>query len=226
MVQRYHVEFLAQNADLLASPVLAVGSRQYDYDPVDLAGELRNLGCDDVFGVDILDGPGVDAVVDITEPDSAFVAERSGSFGTIVCFEVLTNVVAPQRASTNMQRLARPGAGVLLAECVVRKLSRMPVDYWRYTPEGLIALFAGVDFDRSRSCVARTREKAGVLSPFEHDLPEINHSRHAHESRAGHLLRRVHRKLLAKGDFTVSRSFPELTVLVAGRRSERDELIP
>jgi hypothetical protein len=220
MAQRYHVAFLEEHRDLLQEPVLLVGSRQYDYDVLDLGTELRRLGVEELVGIDILDGPGVDAVVDITDTGSAWVDEHAGSFGTVICMEVLTHLPAPFVAAATLQRLARPGGTVILSECIVRKFTRMPGDYWRFTHDGLAALFDGVDLDPERARLARTRDKDGRLEPLGRTLPEVLAERHPHESKVGHLVRRAHRRFFAKGDFELSRLLPELTILAAGRRRD------
>ena len=89
-----------------------------------------------------------------------------------------------------------------------------------------MTLFSGVDFDEHRTRIARTRDKSGALDVLPRQLPQFLHERHPHESRLGHLIRRVHRRFFASGDFALSRSLPELTVLVAGRRSDRPDLLP
>ncbi len=218
MATRAHETFLRANAGAIVDPVLLVGARHYEYDPVDVNALLRELGAKQVLGTDIELGKGVDELFDIADDDSEFVERHREAFATVICLEVLTYVANPFIAARNLTRLLRPGGAIFLAECIVRKTSQMPLDRWRFTYDGLKTLFSEIDFDDAAVRMSYTREKTGQMIPFSKHLPEVLHSRHSDESRLGHFVRRIHRRFLAQGVFSRSRLMPEVGVHAIGRK--------
>lgn len=214
------LQFLRQNRDLLAEPVLLVGSKMYEYDAGDLRKVLAEMGLDDVTGVDIEAGEGVDEVVDITDP-GGFLDRNRDRFATVVCMEILTHVPQPFVAADNVASLTADGGTVVLSEVVVRKLSRMPADNWRFTPTGTKLLHSRLEFDDARARMGYTRDRAGGLFPVPDQLPAVTDQRHPDETSLGYLVRRIHRRYLAKGVFRMSRMLPESTLYtIATRRQD------
>ena len=72
------------------------------------------------------------------------------SFDVIVVGDLLRRIERPWDLARNLTRLLRPG-GVLMVETVLSDAVRPePVDYWRFTPEGLATLFEGLETIDSR----------------------------------------------------------------------------
>ncbi|MBX2963397.1 MAG: methyltransferase domain-containing protein [Cyclobacteriaceae bacterium] len=220
MAHRNQIKFLEANQDLVREPILIVGSKLYNYDKFDLEAELKRMGFNSIIGIDISEGPGVHFVIDIIDVSPEFMGTYSKHFNTIICMEVLTNVPNPFKAAENVFKMLTPGGTVVLSEVFVRKLSRMPVDYWRFSYDGLKALFAGFQFfdDRARFSVTRQRdaELRVIGKSFEEILAGV---KHPDESLIGSYLRRIHRKYFSKGIFNVSRLMPEQTVYAVGRKT-------
>jgi len=212
--------FVRQNRDRLQDPVLIVGSCMYDYDDVDLRGLLGELGLHDITGIDIVDGPGVDEVLDICDA-ADFEARNRGRFATVLCMEMITHVRQPFGLGATVTELLRPGGTVFLSECIVRKLSRMPVDHWRFTYTGIQLLFPDLDFDHDRVRMSLPRSHTDVLLPYDEHLPEVlGHQRHAEESRFGWYVRKVHDRFLAHGVFRLSRLMPEISIASVATKPE------
>jgi hypothetical protein len=212
------IKYLELNRDKLRDPILVVGSRLYDFDPQDIAANLKEWGHTEIIGVDLLPGAGVDELLNITDSDAKFIQDHEDYFNTVICMEVLTYVVHPFRAAENVRRMLKVGGAVILSECFVRKISHMPVDYWRFTYDGTKELFASLSFNDERAMMSYTRDKSGTLYPYKIPMPEVVHSRHQDESIAGYSLRRVHRKLFGGKVFSLSRLMPEITIYSAAEK--------
>lgn len=219
MAHRNQIEFIRENRDLIREPILLVGAKIYDFDQFDLKQELTNMGFTDVLGTDLEAGKGVDQTLDITDPKAAILSEKRTFFNTIICMEVLTNVSNPFLAASHVSALLQPGGIVVLSECTVRKISKMPVDYWRFTYDGLKALFPDFRFEDGRSRTSITRQKDGKLLPYGKKIEEVlSDKQHPEESWIGFMLRRIHRKFFSRGVFRVSRMMPEQTIYAVGRK--------
>ena len=212
------IKYLELNRDRLRDPILVVGSRLYDFDPQDIATNLRAWGHTEIIGIDLVPGAGVDEILNITDSDAQFIKDHENFFNTVICMEVLTYVIHPFRAAENVRRMLKVGGAVILSECFVRKISRMPVDYWRFTYDGTKALFSSLSFYDDRARMSYTRDKSGTLCPYKIPMPEVVDTRHEDESRAGYFIRRVHRKLFGGKVFSLSRLMPEITIYSAAEK--------
>ena len=206
------IGYLKLNLTAVISPILIVGSKQYDFDKMNIRKFLLGNGITGITGIDISDGEGVDEVVDITQADSEFLKKHVKHFNTIICMEIMTHVKNPFAAAENMQKMMADKGTAIFSECFVRKISKMPADYWRFTYDGTKALFSGLEFDDSKAMISLTREKEEALYPLKHPLPQILTEKHNDESGMGFILRRLHRKYFSKGIFKISRYFPEITI--------------
>jgi len=126
--------------------------------------------------------------------------------------EVLTNVRNPFKASENIISMMRNGGTAILSECYVRKISKMPVDLWRFTYDGTKELFSGLTFQDNRAMISLTRDKVEKLMPLKYPLPQLLSEKHEDESNIGFMIRRIHRKFFGKGIFKISRLMPETTI--------------
>ncbi|MBX2898800.1 MAG: hypothetical protein KF775_04095 [Cyclobacteriaceae bacterium] len=220
MAHRNQIEFIRENRDLIREPILLVGAKIYDFDKFDLKHELADIGFTDVLGTDLEAGNGVDQTLDITDGNASLLTERPAFFSTIICMEVLTNVTNPFLAACHVSKMLRPDGLVILSECTVRKISKMPVDYWRFTYDGLKALFPDFEFDDARGRISITRQRDGKLVPYKNKLEDVLRDRkHPDESLIGFILRRIHRRFFSNGIFMVSRMLPEQTIYAVGRKS-------
>lgn len=217
MATANQISFIKKNLDVIEEPVIIIGSRQYDFDKENIRTILEQSGLTDITGIDISEGEGVDQVVDITE-DSEFIKNNSKKYSTMICMEVLTHVKNPFKAADNMSRIMKNGGIAVLSECYVRKISKMPVDYWRFTYDGTKVLFSDLAFDDSKAMISLTREKSERLLPLSYPLPQVLNEKHEDESGLGHLLRRLHRKFFSKGIFSISRLMPETTIYSIARK--------
>lgn len=212
------IKFLNLNKDSIKEPVLIIGSKQYDFDRENIKSSLEKLGLRDITGLDISPGEGVDYVVDITDSTSEFVKNHKEFYMTIICMEVLTNVRNPFDAASVLISMLKKNGVMILSECFVRKISKIPVDLWRFTYDGTKELFAGLTFDDSKAMMSLIREKKERLLPLQYPLPQILASKHPDEKSMGYLIRRIHRKYFAGGIFSISRLFPETTIYSVAKK--------
>lgn len=206
------IGYLKINIDSIKEPVLIIGSKQYDFDKMNIRNFLFENNIRNITGIDISEGEGVDEVVDITVSESEFIKKHFAHFNTILCMEILTHVKNPFAAAENMKRLLAENGTIIFSECFVRKISKMPADYWRFTYDGTKVLFSGLVFDDSKAMISLTREKKEMLYSLKHPFPQIMPEKHEDESGTGYFLRRLHRKFFSKGIFGISRLFPEITI--------------
>lgn len=220
MATRNQINFIEQNKDLINEPILLVGSKLYEYDKENIKARLEQYGYKDITGIDLFEGEGVDFKVDITETENDFIEKHKTYFSTIICMEVLTNVKNPFKAANNVIIMLKRQGTVILSECYVRKISKMPVDLWRFTYDGTKQLFANLEFDDSRVRVSYTREKVVNLMPLSYPFPEILLTKNKEESSIGFLLRRLHRKYFGGKIFQLSRLLPELTIYSIAKKNK------
>jgi SAM-dependent methyltransferase len=87
-------------------------------------------------GVDVVDNPAAElrgAVESLPVDD--------GSFDLVLCTQVLEHCDDPAQAVRELRRVAAPGGRVLASTHGVQWYHPSPVDYWRWTHEGLRRLF-------------------------------------------------------------------------------------
>ena len=96
----------------------------------------------DAIGVDMRAGPGVDVVVDLEEP----AALPLGTFAHIECLSVLEHSRRPWLLAENLQRLLAPGGTLFVSVPFVWRFHGYPNDYFRFTAEGVRALFPSISW--------------------------------------------------------------------------------
>ncbi|WP_143694841.1 class I SAM-dependent methyltransferase [Variovorax sp. JS1663] len=96
----------------------------------------------DVVGVDMLEGPGVDLVLDLERDLPGDV----GQFDHVECMSVLEHSRRPWLLAANIQRLMAPGATIFCTVPFCWRIHGYPSDYWRMTPDGVRELFPEVEW--------------------------------------------------------------------------------
>lgn len=129
-------EFL--NGASWPGPVLEVGSLQIDDTSLrDLYNQRAEW-----LGIDLVEGPGVDMLCDITKCDDSLPYDY---FGTVICSEVLEHIFDVSSALKQMYRVTRPGGKILVTTLFAFPEHQYPSDYWRF----------------SESCLRQLLEDAG-----------------------------------------------------------------
>lgn len=112
---------------------LIVGSQIY-------AGkEDRRKRYPDAVGVDMLEGPGVDVVVDLEGP-----IPDDWAFSHIECMSVLEHSRRPWLLAANLQAMLEEGGTIYVAVPLMWRFHGYPSDYWRFTFQGIEALFPDI----------------------------------------------------------------------------------
>jgi SAM-dependent methyltransferase len=115
--------------------------------------EILDVGCGDkpyyplfapiasrYVGTDVVPGPLVDRVCPLEALD--FPDE---SFDLVLCTQVLEHVRFPEQSLAEIGRVLRPGGHAFVSTHGTYPFHPHPTDYWRWTQQGLEALFADVD---------------------------------------------------------------------------------
>lgn len=118
---------------------LIVGSRLYGDAKEDRRARHRKA-----LGVDLLAGDGVDMVCDLEEPLPADL----GRFQHIECMSVLEHSRRPWLLATNLQKLLRKGGTIFLTVPWVWRVHEYPGDFFRFSDQGIRALFPGIRWER------------------------------------------------------------------------------
>lgn len=126
--------------------VLEVGSR-------DVNGSVRSIvhryEPTSYIGVDIEEGPGVDAICDATHLVHAFGPER---FDAIISTELLEHVRDWRTVIDQMKDVLRPGGVVLITtRSKGFGLHGFPYDYWRYEPDDMERIFSDFEIEAIES---------------------------------------------------------------------------
>jgi hypothetical protein len=212
------IQFIHKAKDRIKEPILIMGSRVYDYDAYNIEEYLREFGFSDITGIDINEGKGVHVIADLCDLTNQFFVENQLYFNTVFCMELLTHVKFPWLIGKNINNLTKKNGHVIISECFVRKLTRMPKDYWRFTYDSFSLLCDEFDFIDELAMKSLTRAKVPDLVPLNDEIFEILHERADGESLLGFYLRRIHRKFAGGKLFKVSRLLPEQTFYAIGQK--------
>ena len=131
-------------------------------------------------GVDVVDNP----VAELRGPVEELPVE-DGSFDLVLCTQVLEHCDDPAQAVRELRRVTAPGGRVLASTHGVQWYHPSPVDYWRWTHEGLRRLFT-TNADWSELEVAPSGGTAACLAMLLGAYTEV-------------AFRRAHAKPLARG---------------------------
>lgn len=106
--------------------------------------EDRRRRYQDAIGVDMRAGPGVDVVANL----EAALPSGLGRFAHVECWSVLEHSRRPWKLAENIERLMLPGGTLHLTVPFVWRYHDYPGDFWRFTHEGVLALFPGITWTR------------------------------------------------------------------------------
>jgi hypothetical protein len=132
------LEFEARYVRPAEGRALIVGSRIYQSKP-----DRRALYAE-ALGVDMLPGDGVDMVLDLEEP----IPEGVGQFAHIECISVLEHSKRPWKLAENLQNLLVPRGTIHVQVPFVWRYHAYDHDYYRFTMDGVKALFPGIEWDQ------------------------------------------------------------------------------
>lgn len=93
-----------------------------------------------VVAVDAFPGPGVDVVGDIHD-----LPIDDDSFDCVVCTGTFEHIRNPWKATQELLRILKPGGIVYIDVPFMQAYHRDPVDYWRFTVDGLRVLCEGFE---------------------------------------------------------------------------------
>jgi hypothetical protein len=183
--------FVQRHALELPGPYLEVGSKNYG-NTQDLRSVFRGRG--EYLGADLEPGPGVDVVLDFTRPFAEIDTQLAGRrFGTIFCLSVMEHCMQPFTMAENLTRLLQSGGKLCISVPFAFQFHGYPSDYWRFTHEGIKALFPQLDFDLKLG--AATSSRTGEFKPLDINLGLISFGSKWHR-RQGHFLRGLVAKTL------------------------------
>jgi hypothetical protein len=209
------VNYLRRHNHLIREPILIIGSRLYGYDRFDFRQTLEAMGYRNTTGVDLINGPNVDYQLDICDATNVFILENRERFRTVICKSVLMYVPNPFRAAENIATLSCTGATLFLSEGFIHKVTNMPKDYWRFTPESLGEIF--YSFELLPASIEMSLTRLDIVMPYNPNGMAIQrYSKHPHETMLGYWLRKLHARILASGVFRASRLFPEIAIFAIG----------
>lgn len=134
MNTKHQTQLESLNAGRRPGRTLVVGSKTYG-DKLD-----RRSLYEKAYGVDLLDGDGVDLVHDLELPLPVPV----GKFDHVDCCSVLEHVRRPWLMSANIEAVMAPDATILVAVPFVWRIHNYPGDFWRMSHEGLQVLFPSI----------------------------------------------------------------------------------
>jgi len=87
------------------------------------------------IGADMLEGPGVDVILDMHNIDIP-----DGSAGTVLSLDTFEHVEYPRKALSEIYRILKPDGIFVLSSVMNFPIHDYPYDYWRFTPEAFKSL--------------------------------------------------------------------------------------
>ncbi len=148
------LDLVAEAVGKRAPRVLQVGSRTVASDRNErnwraLVG--KRFGSQARFiGIDLLDGPNVDQVVDICSAPKAVLGKLGEEpFDLVICCHVLEHTRHPRKAARNIERVLKPDGMAYVATPWSQAFHAAPDDYWRFSVRGLMLMFERLDIASS-----------------------------------------------------------------------------
>jgi SAM-dependent methyltransferase len=120
---------------------------------VDLHG-----GFSDYIGIDLREGPGIDAICEAEQAVDRFGEE---SFDLVIASELLEHVRDWRLVVSNLKRVCRPGGVIVVStRSRGRPYHAAPYDFWRYEVQDIEKAFS----DCEVLCVEPDRSTPGILA--------------------------------------------------------------
>ena len=134
--QRLYIE---QRIPTVSGAVLEVGSKDYGS-----TTSLRDVYVGaEYIGIDMEDGPGVDAIVDLTQGTGTL---PKAHFDLAICCSVIEHVRRPWVFAEHLTSLVKPGGQLYISAPWVWRYHPYPDDYWRFSWRGVEELFPGFEW--------------------------------------------------------------------------------
>ena len=212
------VTFIRINKDFIKEPIIIIGSKEYEFDKYNYNDELRSLGFQNITGIDILKGQGVDLQLDICEAIGHNMKNLINNFNTVFCMQMLYAVKNPFIAAQNIQRFLRKDGMLIFSDVFIHRVNRIPTDYWRFTYDAQKLIFDKISFFDERTKIGITRQ--GKLIDYSLPFPELRkYVKDENETSLSFFFRRLHRKLFSNGLLNNQRLLPEMSIHSIGKKS-------
>jgi SAM-dependent methyltransferase len=169
MGDQNQIIFGLEHRQLLCPPFLEVGSRDHGNTATFRQYLPHRPG--EYIGVDVSAGQGVDRIVDLAGASVEVERVVPERFRTIFCLSVLEHCRDPFQMARNLERLLSPGGYLYVSVPFAWRIHNYPADYWRFTPDGVRALFPGMDFPSEQSVYHSTAP--GRFYPGSDPEPKI-----------------------------------------------------
>lgn len=124
------------NADFVFGEMLDVGAGEFQR----YAGLFKKVTAYKTLDLDEASKPDIVA-------SATAIPLPANSIDSIVCTQVLGDIVRPEEAIKEFYRILKSGGVVLLTESFMNELHGEPFDYWRFTKYGLRFLFEQNGFE-------------------------------------------------------------------------------
>lgn len=176
--------FIQKHAKKFQGPFLEVGSKDYG-NTQDLRKMFRGQG--NYVGIDMEEGPGVDIVLDLTQPFEKIHKQLGGRrFRTIFCLSVLEHCDQPFLMAENLAKLSTEDGAICISVPFSFQFHAYPHDFWRFTHFGIMRLFSAYDFELGNGAAATS--KTGEFFPLDKEIGVISFGSKWHRRR-GHPVR-------------------------------------
>jgi hypothetical protein len=156
-------QFEAEHVQPRNGRTLVVGSRVYD------GREDRRKRYREVIGIDMLEGDGVDIVLNLEHE----LPKGLGVFRHIECVSVLEHSEAPWLLAANLERLMAPDGSIYLSVPFIWRVHSYPNDNFRFTANGVRLLFKNVEWQSLLYGTSRGLHESSKVPSL---ISEIDHS--------------------------------------------------
>jgi hypothetical protein len=145
---------------------LIVGSKVYRGKPD------RRLLYPDAIGIDMEEGDGVDLVMDLEQKQPLWTL-----FDHVECMSVLEHSRRPWMLAETIETLMAPGATIFISVPWIWRYHAYPKDYFRFSPDGIEALFPNIEWEYMMIASDALRERGK-------NVPAVTVEGHVHLARA------------------------------------------
>ena len=157
MATKQIIEFGKLHSSVFFEPVLEIGSKIYP-NYTQFSPKTINSQNSDYLGIDIAEGSGVDQIVNFSEKGIVQKLGWEDRFNTIHCHCILEHVPDIFTFSKNIQQALNTSGVLFITVPFAWKIHRIPVDMWRFTPQGIDYLFPKICF-KVDQCAFSIRKK-------------------------------------------------------------------